>query len=292
MKYDLLCVGDINVDLIASQLRRMPAADTQASVEMHPRLGGEAANTAVAAARLGLKTAFIGAIGANDPYSPWLRRRLDDAGVGHHLAKKMEKTAMTFAITFENGNRTFFTDSGANKTLKFSDLSLDLVRNSKHLFIGGYWHNQLLLKDGNTRLFKYAFQNNIQTSLGVGWNHLGWSGERRRQLFKTLDNVGTLFINRRELADLTRSTGVRTGCEKVRKHAKNIVVHMGAKGCYLSSDGFEGKICAKPVKARNPVGTGDAFNAAYIRGILHKWPSQRCGEYANAVGRQKALEKL
>ncbi len=280
MNYDLLCVGDVNLDLITSPIKNYPKKDTQIGLDIHPHIGGEAANTALNAAKLGMKTCFIGAIG-KDHAGNFVKDKMKHKNLHAKLIEKPARTAKTVAITFENGNRTFLTDSGANKKLKFSDISLDLVRNSKSVFRAGYWHNTSLLNGGNTRLFKYAKQNNIQTCLGLGWNYLGWSDKWRRQLFQNLKYVDTTFLNHKELSDITKEKSLNEGCSKLLKYTNTLIVHLGKKGSHIQTKDESVTIPTKKVKTLNPVGTGDMFNAAFIKGMLNNWSLQRSAAYAN-----------
>lgn len=67
MRLDIVCLGELLIDMVPSELGRR-LAEVSA---FHLRPGGAPANVAVAAARLGAESAFIGRAG-------------DDA-CGHHL---------------------------------------------------------------------------------------------------------------------------------------------------------------------------------------------------------------
>ena len=66
-RFELLAVGEINIDLILSGLPRVPEFGTEvlASV-MSLHLGGATANFAIFARRLGLRTAFVTYTGTID----------------------------------------------------------------------------------------------------------------------------------------------------------------------------------------------------------------------------------
>ena len=65
-EYDLLCVGDIVTDL-TFHLPHLPTAQTTgiSAYSLTVGGGGSTANTAVAAARMGLRVAFCGVVGTD-----------------------------------------------------------------------------------------------------------------------------------------------------------------------------------------------------------------------------------
>ena len=69
----VIVVGSVNVDLVAHAERLPAAGETVTGATFSEHDGGKGANQAVAAARLGASTAFVGAVG---------RRRVRDAGAG------------------------------------------------------------------------------------------------------------------------------------------------------------------------------------------------------------------
>jgi sugar/nucleoside kinase (ribokinase family) len=75
------------------------------------------------------------------------------------------------------------------------------------------------------------------------------------------------------VADWLRGRGVGT-----------VALKLGADGCYVSSEEFEGYLAAPPVKAIDGTGAGDAFAAGMLYGRLAGWPVDRSAAFANAAG--------
>ena len=89
MTVDVVFLGELLVDMFPAELGRRLAQVTA----FHPKPGGAPANVAVAAARLGAKSAFIGKVG-------------DDA-FGHHLADVLAQEGVeTRGIRFDTEART------------------------------------------------------------------------------------------------------------------------------------------------------------------------------------------
>ena len=76
MSFDLITMGRIGVDLYPEQIG-VPLAEVRTFRKM---LGGTATNVAVAAARLGRRTAVITKVG-DDPFGGYIRGALTEFGV-------------------------------------------------------------------------------------------------------------------------------------------------------------------------------------------------------------------
>lgn len=81
MKYDVICVGMALVDSIIRGFDPMPVSASGYVAESGSlNAGGEAVNEAIAAAKLGMKTAILCALG-NDPAGRIVLEELDRNGV-------------------------------------------------------------------------------------------------------------------------------------------------------------------------------------------------------------------
>src|SRR5436305_10359119 len=72
---DILAVGEALIDMVAPE-----APDLASAGEFVRAAGGAPANVAVAAARLGVPTGLLGAVG-DDPFGRYLRELLTEEGV-------------------------------------------------------------------------------------------------------------------------------------------------------------------------------------------------------------------
>jgi fructokinase len=119
---DVVCFGEALVDLLPD---RRGALREASRFEVHS--GGAPANVAVGLARLGLSTAFVGCVG-DDEFGHLLARKLREEGIDvrlRHSAKAL--TGVWFVALDENGDRSFFTPTGAASADKFIALE-DLAR--------------------------------------------------------------------------------------------------------------------------------------------------------------------
>lgn len=275
--YDLVCIGDSFCDVIAGRIPLLPKPNEQARTDVFLVRGGESANTAAAAARLGLRTAFVGKVG-NDLLGDWFVSRMGSCGVDAFISRDRRRaTAVTLALSIGKADRRFVSDPGANAGLGIGDFDLGLLGRAKHVLRGGFWHTPRLFA-GNRGIFRAAKEAGCSTSLNMGWDYGGWTPGRRGYVYSCLPFVDFLFLNDRELSALAGSPQ-----RLVLKGAGSVVVHRGEDGCRIVSG--NGSFSAPAFKARvvNPVGAGDVFNAGFIYGALRGWDVPRTVEFANAA---------
>ncbi|MHA7773524.1 ribokinase [Roseibium sp. M-1] len=116
-------VGSINIDL-TSYLDRWPKIGETITVrETITTLGGKGANQAVAAARLGAKANFIGAVGS-DGFGSKAAGDLRSEGVGVLLAELPDtSTGLAFIDVGPDGQNVIRLSSGANGALSPADVA-------------------------------------------------------------------------------------------------------------------------------------------------------------------------
>jgi sugar/nucleoside kinase (ribokinase family) len=262
-EFDLACVGDINLDIITDAIKKYPSKDEQIIVnDIKLNIGGSSALCACAASALGLKTSFIGKCG--EDFYPILLEKLRNFDVHPNLSKN-KRTALTIAITFQDGSRSFITRKGANAELTLSDVNFELIELSKHLHISGIWHlSQLLPSIKN--ILRFAKEHNLTTSLDVGATIRDEKWDKLYDFMKYLD---ILFLNELELKFLT-GKGLESGINTIKDKVDILSIHLGGKGAITVKKGKIFKQKAFKINVLNPTGAGDVFNAAFIHCFLKK----------------------
>lgn len=279
---DVVVVGDVNIDIITSPL----ATDIvkQKEVEVVSKfalaLGGNAGNCAMATSTLGLDTRLIGAL-SSDPISKWLIDILEESKIDFRNCPKEIQSAITFAITYKDGTRTFISDFGANALLSFEDIDLGLIE-GRHLNRSGYWWAPKFIGTGTKNLFQAAKEKGLSTSLDIGWDPDGWSLTHRESVYACLEFCDILFLNDKELEGLTQSELDKGATLLLKKGVQIIGLHYGEKGCKVYTKKNSYHIPSYKVILDNPTGTGDLFNAAFIYGYLQQWDLTEIGKFANA----------
>src|SRR5690349_11881010 len=132
----ILVCGDVINDVLVKPLDGVtPDSDTRATISARP--GGAAANQAAWMAHLGADVTFAGRVGARD--AAYHRRELARAGVRARLAADREAETGSIVIMVEpDGERTMFTDRGANLRLRRADVPARLLDSAVALHLTGY----------------------------------------------------------------------------------------------------------------------------------------------------------
>jgi ribokinase len=121
---ELTVVGSVNLDLVA-RVERLPRPGetvSGASFDEHP--GGKGANQAVAAARLGARVRFLGAVG-DDAFAGRALAGLREAGCELTMRQAGVRTGVGLIYVDLEGENTIVVAPGANAELRPADVELD-----------------------------------------------------------------------------------------------------------------------------------------------------------------------
>src|SRR5208337_126246 len=132
----ILLIGDVMTDVIVrpeGPLAR--GSDRRAAIAIEP--GGSAANQAAWLASFGVAVDLVARVGAADVEAE--ASRLRQAGVTPHLVGDPERqTGRLVALIDPSGERSFFTDRGANDALSAADIPDALIAGGAHIHLSGY----------------------------------------------------------------------------------------------------------------------------------------------------------
>ena len=137
--FDLACLGILVLDVFGKPIEHFPEKGTSCyfdTLEIHS--GGCAYNTGVDAARLGLRVSVLGKIGS-DQFGDILikslkREKVDVAGVSRSAKTN---TAFSFIMVPLDGQRRLYHTFGVNRTYNMSDVSKDIIKQSKVFHVAG-----------------------------------------------------------------------------------------------------------------------------------------------------------
>lgn len=288
MRRGVVAVGDLNIDILL-YLPRYPELGGEAlteHLEVHP--GGSAANTAVALARLGVPTSFVGRVG-KDFWGQYLLEDLRREGVDVSCVQVDEVHGTgTMVIIVVGRERTILGYRGANKYLTWEPHLSEHLQRFEILHLSGY----ALLEDPQRstalQLLREARRLGLQTSLDTGYVlsalGLGKVLEYTRNLITwVLTNEGEL---RRVLGTLEPATVLKLLEEW---GAEAMVVKAGPRGAYLyyrdRTTPYHSPAVDVPVV--DTTGAGDAFNAGFLYGVLRRLTLEESCDLANAVAAYK-----
>ena len=267
---DLVVIGDCNPDVLVTGGDVTPAFGQQEKLVdgIGLGIGGAAAITAVAAARLGLRTALVAAIG-DDPAGDFMLGQLAAVGVdtGGVVVRPGQPTGMTVALS-RGSDRAILTATGAMATLTAADIPGDLIRRARHLHVSSYFLLERSLGPGLPGVLAAARRNGTTTSLDTNWDPaLRWGDDTLRACLAETD---VLLPNQAEALYLSGEATIDAAATALTGLGPRVVVKLGARGA-LCADRDRWYRIELPARLDHPVvdttGAGDCFNAGLIAGL-------------------------
>lgn len=285
--YDVAAFGEILIDFTA----QTPNDQRQMLFARNP--GGAPANVAVAAQRLGAKTAFLGKAG-QDMQGVFLRSVLEQeqVDVSGMILDDRYFTTLAFVEVNEAGERTFSfaRKPGADTQITPEELNLGVLEYTKILHIGSLSLTDQPIRDTTFYAVKYAKKHGILISYDPNYRATLWPDEQT-----AMRHMCSLvpFADLMKLSD--EETELLTGCKSVERAAQMlhqqgvavVAVTLGDAGAYLYSKDGGRKIPgfkAQPIGDTN--GAGDAFWGAFLYKIstsgklLPELTGEELAEYA------------
>ena len=279
---DVVCVGILVADVIARPVTGLPEAGTLAFVDsIELRGGGCALNTASCLARLGLRSAALGKVGA-DTFGEFVLRLLGERGVDAEgvLTDPELATSASVALVDPAGERTFLHLRGANAALRAEELG-ERPFAGRALHVAGALVLEALDGEPTARLLGEARRRGIQTSLDPVFDADG----RWERLLPALPHCDLVTPGLAEAQGVTGERDPARAARRLRELGARIAaVTLGPDGCYVAGDSLDGHVPGVQVEAMDGTGAGDAFAAGFLYGLLAAWPLERCARFANAAG--------
>lgn len=113
-EFDVVVVGSCNLDLVSTTSHLPSPGETLRAVDYAEHAGGKGLNQAIACARMGARTAFIGCVG-NDSAGTMLRELLNSEGIDtSQLITVDAPTGRAFITVDASGENTIVIVAGAN----------------------------------------------------------------------------------------------------------------------------------------------------------------------------------
>ena len=278
----LLCSGNIVVDRI---LWPVNGIRWGASVWVKPfvrSLGGNGANTAYAAAKMGTPVRLLGMVG-EDEDGKFARDVLESAGVDlTGLQTGADSTAATVALVNDSGERCFLHSPGVSQIVFDGPIEFtpELAQNCSHYHLASPFSlpKQRPHLEETLRRAKAA---GLQTSVDTQWDsHGGWM----RDLAPSLPFVDLLFVNQLEAQMLTDCSDPSAAAHSLqRKGASIVVIKLGAEGCGVFAGEDENFSPAFDLPVVDTTGAGDCFVGAFLASLMRGSDFQTSATLANAA---------
>ena len=265
---DITTIGEILIDLTQS------GKTEQGIPRFDANPGGAPANLAVAAARLGARTAFIGRVG-NDSFGDYLKRCLAENGVDVRGMSVDEKARTTLAVVAldERGERTFsfYRDPSADVNLSMEHVPMELLGGTKVLHFGSVSLTAEPARTATLEAAKTAKASGAYVSYDPNYRASLWPDEETavRNMTEPLSMVDILKVSDEELPLLTGCTDPEKGSARLTDQGVRLVlVTLGAEGAFYRFDGHTGHVPGVPCQVGDTNGSGDTFFGAALSQLV------------------------
>jgi fructokinase len=284
----ILAMGEVLVDfIVADGATALDSAESFAA-----RSGGAPANASVAAARLGLASAFCGVVG-DDPFGSRLQSELAAEGVDTSRLRQSGEASTTIAFAWKDpgGDGHFWLLRGADALLSEADVESAGITSLGALVVGSFALSAQPSRRAIERAVGLAHQAGIPVVFDVNLRPSLWTDltgarpaceevARRSRLVKlSLDDANGLYG-----PHVTPDVAIET-VQSLGPSA--VVLTDGERGCWFNSNSSVAFVPAFRVEAVEPTGAGDAFTAAIIaRSLASDWAPLSSDDvrYAAAAG--------
>ena len=282
MRYDLICMGMALVDSMIKGFNPEPvSASGYIAASGSLSVGGEAVNEAIAAAKLGLKTGIVCALGG-DEAGDMIRSVLSRNGVSIVHAVKAISTPVTTMFIHADGTRKSITNE-AHRENFHPERHLSAFTNARALMLGSLFRapfddpeiiysvlktakasGQIVIADTKLPNFRRLQPEDLRASLPL-IDYITPNEDEARYYTGKEDPCA--------MAETLLAWGVQ-----------NVIIKLGAKGCLLMTPEKTIRLPGYAVSAMDATGAGDNFAAGFASEILRGKTAEEALRFANACG--------
>ena len=283
-KYDVLFIGTAIVDAILKGFDPQPVSATgyrADSCSLHA--GGEAVNGAIAAAKLGMKTAILCALG-KDAAGNMIEAELAANGVdtSRIVRSADHPTPVTTMFVAEDGSRRSITNK-AHRYNFHPERYADAMTDAGAVVLGSLFRAPFDDPDVVRTIAAAAREKGVPVFADTKLPN--FTKLRLEDLADSLPLIDCITPNEDEaryysgeddpekMADVFLDAGVGS-----------VIVKLGGKGCLLKNKEKKLYLPACPIDAVDASGAGDNFLAGYVSEILRGSSVDRALIFANACG--------
>jgi 5-dehydro-2-deoxygluconokinase len=282
---ELVTVGRVSVDLYARE-QHVGFSQVQTFAKS---IGGSPTNVAVAAARLGRRSAVITAVG-DEPFGEYVRFALEGFGVDARFVGTHPtlRTPLAFAAMDppEEPQLLFYREPAApDMRIELGTIDRDAVREAKIL-----WVSASALGAEPTRstvLALMADRDRAATIIDLDYRPTMWASEAEATAVvgAALDGAGTAVGNREECRVAVGTSDPGSAADALLARGCTLaVVKQGGDGVLVATADGREVVTGLRVEVVCGLGAGDAFGGALCHGLLAGWDPAECVRFANAAG--------
>ncbi|WBB81785.1 PfkB family carbohydrate kinase [Micromonospora sp. WMMD882] len=262
----VIVVGDLVTDVVAVLAGPLATgSDTPATIRFTG--GGQAANTAVWLAGLGVPVTLVAAVGDDEPGRARVAE-LTRTGVDCAVTAYADRPTGSVVVLASAGERTMLTERGANQRLTGAQVTAALADrpDAGHLHLSAYPLLDPASRAAGRRALAVARERGLTSSVDAA------SAAPLRQVgaaafLDWVRDVDLLLVNADEAAVLAPDADPVTQARTLTAIARNVVVKRGPAGAvWVGPDGTVTSTPGRRTPTVDATGAGDAFAAGLIAG--------------------------
>jgi 5-dehydro-2-deoxygluconokinase len=283
---EVLTIGRVGVDLYPQQ-----SGVGLAEVETFAKfLGGTATNVAVAAARLGRRSAVLTKVGP-DGFGDYVRAALEGFGVSSSYVTTAPNlhTPVVFCELAPPADPPLLfyrAPIAPDLTITEDEVPWEAVDSVPLLWVTGTGVSAEPARSTQRTILERRARSG-HTVLDLDYRPMFWPDEAtaRAEISWMLDHVNVVVGNRTEVQVAVGTADPDAAADRLLARGVRLaVIKRGADGVLVATEDERWSVPPCRVEVVCGLGAGDGFGGALIHGLLSNWDPQRIATYANAAG--------
>jgi 5-dehydro-2-deoxygluconokinase len=258
-------------------------------------VGGSPANIVIGAARLGLKTGFVGKV-SDDQMGRYITRylkenQIDTSGVVTDGTGAVTGLTFTEIKSPTDCSILMYRDNVADLKLDPEEVSESYIRDAKALLISGTALAQSPSREAVFLALDYARKHGVTVFFDIDYRPSSWGSKSETGVYCRLAaEKCVVIIGTREEFDLMEHLDMEangrdetTAQKWFERNAEIVVIKHGGEGsiAYVKNGGsYKGKIF--PADIVKTFGAGDAYASSFIYGLMNGWDIERAMAFGSA----------
>jgi sugar/nucleoside kinase (ribokinase family) len=279
------CAGILVSDTFCGPMQELPREGQLLAVDSLPtKAGGCAANVAIDLAKQGIAVEICGCLG-NDPSASVLLAGLKAHGVNCERIVYSDTlpTSKTVILLVAGQDRRYIHSFGANAGFKVEHIDRAWVRSLDIFYLGGLFLMPSFDPGKFLELLLFCRAHHVKTVVDVVIPQNTVLPGDLQPLLAAID----YFLPNEDEAE--RLTGESDPLKQLKtlmsSGIETVMITRGSQGVIAGklSQSWQAGIYQN-VEILDPSGSGDAFAAGVITGVLHQWEIPQILRYASALG--------
>ncbi|MBW0143716.1 adenosine kinase [Sphingomicrobium clamense] len=295
-KYDVLCIGNAIVDVIADATDEfleeqgldkgsMRLIDEDEAERLYDLMnpgrevsGGSAGNTAAGIAALGVSCAYIGQV-ADDQLGNIYRHDIEAAGVDFLTEARSDvgATARCLILVTPDAQRTMNTFLGAANQLAPEAIDPAAIADAGITYLEGYLWDLPHAKEAMEKAMDAAREAGRKVAFTLSDSFC--ISRHRGDFLRLIEDgkIDILFANEKEIVELADKGDFDEAVDEVAPYVPTLVVTRSEKGAIAVEGGHRARMRAEPIRELvDTTGAGDLFAAGFLAGVAQGRELDEC----------------